>query len=220
MNSARGCPSLLSAPAVTTATVARYRNGDGHVAHTLTGERIHPGLLAKLNGPAHYRALVIYLLVVAAHWVEHGVQAIQIYVFGVARPKAGGFLGSLFPVLVRSELLHWAYAAFMLGGLIMLGRAFVGEARRWWNIALGIQVWHFIEHLLLLLQAWTGQYLLDKPVPTSVIQLIMPRVELHLVYNMIVLIPLLTAISLHWFRSDGRTGSPAPCTCASHFPAG
>lgn len=178
------------------------------------------GFFPRLNGPLHYKALVVYLVVVAAHWVEHGVQAVQIYLFGMPRPQAGGLLGSVFPVLISSELLHWGYAVFMLAGLVMLRPAFSGQGRRWWTIALGIQIWHFGEHMLLLVQAWSGKNLFGLPVPTSVIQLIITRVELHLVYNMIVLIPLLVAISLHWFQADGEGRAPARCTCATHFPEG
>jgi hypothetical protein len=188
------------------------------VATTLTPGVVRTGFLARLNGSSHYKALLVYLAVVIAHWLEHFVQALQIYVFGVPRPQAGGVLGTLFPWLISSEALHWGYAAFMLAGLAMLRGAFSGEGRKWWNIALGIQVWHFIEHLLLAVQAWSGWHLAGKPVPTSVIQLVMPRVELHLIYNMIVLIPLLTAISLHWFRTDGEGRKPVVCTCATHFP--
>jgi hypothetical protein len=46
--------------------------------------------------------------------------------------------------------------------------------------ALWIQVWHHFEHLLLLMQAVTGANLMGKPVPTSIAQLVLPRVELHL----------------------------------------
>jgi hypothetical protein len=114
-------------------------------------------------------------------------------------------------------VLHLGYALFMFGGLVMLRPAFVGEARTWWTIALGIQTWHVFEHMLLAIQAWSGMYLAGRPVPTSVVQLALPRVELHLLYNMIVLIPLLIAVSLHWFRSNDRTTKPAPCTCVAHY---
>lgn len=180
--------------------------------------RPRPDLISKLNGSQHYNAMVFYLTVVAAHWLEHGVQAVQVFVLGWKRPEALGLLGSVSPFLVKSELLHYGYALFMLTGLIMLRRAFTGTARRWWNVALVIQIWHHMEHLLLLGQATIGRNLFGQEKPVSVIQLVVPRIELHLLYNMLVLIPLLIAVSLHWFRRDGEQERWGPtCSCAAHF---
>ncbi|MGQ5261980.1 hypothetical protein ACTWLT_14615 [Micromonospora sp. ZYX-F-536] len=186
---------------------------------TATGGKVRSGWLTRINGAGHYRALTIYLLVVLAHWIEHFVQAVQIYVFDVPRPQARGVLGEPFPFLISSELLHVLYAIYMLVGLALLRRAFSGEARTWWTAALIIQAWHFFEHALLTAQAWSGSNLAGRPVPTSILQLAIARVETHLIYNIIVLIPLLTAISLHWFRRDGRNAGTPPCTCATHFVA-
>ncbi len=185
----------------------------------LAGEVTRLGRLDKWNGAKHYRALVVYLAVVVAHWLEHAAQAVQVYVFDVPRAKAGGLLGLLLPSVVSSEMLHWAYAAYMLGGFMALRRAMVGESRFWWDLAYAIQAWHFLEHTLLLSQAVTGWRLAGRHDPTSLLQLIVPRVETHLIYNILVLIPLLTALGLHWFRADGRTTIAAPCTCAARFPA-
>ena len=73
----------------------------------------------------------------------------------------------------------------------MLRPGFRGvEDRRWWTIALAIQFFHHIEHLLLQAQYLLGHNLFDRPVPTSLVQLWVPRVELHLFYNTIVFIPM------------------------------
>jgi hypothetical protein len=61
---------------------------------------------------------------------------------------------------------------------------------------LNIQCWHFVEHFLLLIQAQTHDHLLGRPVPTSVLQLAFPRVELHLAYNALVFVPMAYAVSL------------------------
>ena len=53
-----------------------------------------------------------------------------------------------------------------------------------------IQFFHHIEHGLLQIQALIGHNLFDRPVPTSIVQLWVPRVELHLFYNTIVFIPM------------------------------
>lgn len=73
-------------------------------------------------------------------------------------------------------------------------------------------MWHHLEHLLLLIQAITGSYLLGRSVPTSIIQLIIPRVELHLFYNAVVFAPMVVAMILHlWPRPAER--AQMRCTC-------
>ncbi|MEO3867877.1 hypothetical protein ABGB18_03510 [Nonomuraea sp. B12E4] len=171
------------------------------------------GLLTRLNEQHHRTALGLFLVIVVAHWAEHIAQAIQIYALGWPLKEARGVLGVPFPWLVTSEWMHYGYALIMLAGLILLRRGFTGRSRTWWNIALGIQFWHHIEHLLLLLQSMTGTYLAGRAVPTSVIQLLVPRVELHLFYNAVVFAPMVVAMLLH------RRPSPAEhatmrCGCA------
>lgn len=168
---------------------------------------------ARLNGPLHRPVLALFTLIVIAHWAEHIAQAVQIYVLGWPTPQARGVLGIPFPWLIRSEWLHYGYALVMLAGLLLLRGGFHGRARRWWNIALGIQVWHHFEHLLLLAQATTGAYLLGEPVPTSILQFFFPRVELHLFYNTVVTVPMVIAVGLH-LRPTPAERRSASCLCA------
>lgn len=181
---------------------------------TRGAERRFPGerILRTLNGRWHERALLVFMLVVIAHWVEHVLQAYQVYVLGWPRAHAHGALGLLFPVLVRSEGLHYWYAVVMLVGLVALRPAFVGQARAWWNAALAIQVWHHLEHALLLAQATLDRNLFGSPVPTSLLQVVVPRVELHLFYNAVVFAPMLVAVYLHFYRPATGTRRP-PCGC-------
>ncbi|SDG31456.1 hypothetical protein SAMN05421505_103152 [Sinosporangium album] len=177
----------------------------------------HPtGLPAAsgLNTRHHRTALGIFLIIVVAHWAEHLVQAVQIYVLGWPLAEARGLLGLPFPWLVTSEWMHYGYALIMLVGFILLRPGFTGRARTWWNIALGIQVWHHLEHLLLLIQALTGNNLLGRPAPTSIIQLLVPRVELHLFYNAIVFAPMVVAMLLHR-RPHEAERAAMRCSCAS-----
>ncbi|HEY3482454.1 MAG TPA: hypothetical protein VGL02_26475 [Streptomyces sp.] len=155
------------------------------------------GFLGKLNGRWHHVALAVFMIVVIGHWGEHIVQAFQIYVLGWKTPDARGILGMPFPWLITSEWLHYGYALVMLVALWTLRHGFAGRSRQWWNLALGLQFWHHIEHLLLLLQAQMGWRLAGAKVPTSIIQLLVPRVELHLFYNTIVTIPMVIAVVLH-----------------------
>ncbi|MEU8775850.1 hypothetical protein [Streptomyces sp. NPDC048606] len=179
--------------------------------HTGT-ERQATGLIDALNTRYHKTALRVFAVVVVAHWAEHLAQAAQIYVLGWPLPEARGVLGVPFPWLVKSEWMHYGYALLMLAGFLMLRRGFTGRSRTWWNVTLGVQVWHHFEHLLLLVQALTGAFLAGKAVPTSIVQLLAPRVELHLFYNAIVTIPMIVAMVLHT-RANSDNAS-ARCDCA------
>ena len=169
--------------------------------------------VAALNGRHHRAALNAFMVVVLAHWAEHLVQAYQVWVLDRPRPAARGVLGQFFPWLVTSEWLHYAYAIVMLVGLFLLRPGFAGRARTWWTVALVIQFWHHIEHLLLLIQAQTHTFFFGGTVPTSVAQLVIPRVELHLFYNSIVFIPMVVAVYLH-LRPNDRELQVTECSCA------
>jgi hypothetical protein len=188
-------------------------------AMTGTGEKHLLGPGGLLNTKYHKAALLVFGFVVIAHWVEHLSQAYQIYVLGWARPKAGGALGLAFPVLVKSEWLHYGFAIFMMVAFVVLRHGFTGRSRTWWNVAMWIQVWHHFEHLLLLLQAMTGAHLMGKPVVTSIAQLVFPRVELHLFYNAIVFVPMVVAMVLH-MRPKPAERALMQCSCAGRSLVG
>jgi hypothetical protein len=166
----------------------------------------------KLNSKWHERALQVFMAIVLAHWAEHLFQAYQIYVMGWPRPMANGLLGLWYPWLIKSETLHYSYALVMLVGIWVLRKGFTGTGRTWWTVALVIQFWHHIEHLLLIIQAATHHNFWGKPVPCSVLQLFFPRVELHLFYNGIVFIPMVIGMYYHMFPPVGEEGH-AVCSC-------
>lgn len=170
------------------------------------------GFFAQLNGRHHRAALNVFMVIVLAHWAEHLVQAYQIWVLNWPRPKARGVLGEWYPWLITSEWLHYGYALVMLIFLFLLRPGFVGRAKTWWTVALVIQFWHHIEHLLLLIQAQTGHNFFGKPVPTSVLQLFFMRVELHLFYNSVVFIPMVIAMVLHLRPNEAESQAMA-CSC-------
>lgn len=169
--------------------------------------------LNDLNGRYHRTALWVFMAIVVAHWVEHIAQAVQIFVLGWERPEAGGFLGLIFPSLVKSEALHYFYAIVMLIGLLLLRPGFTGRARTWWNVALIIQFWHHIEHALLLGQVAFGSNLFGAEVPTSIAQLVVERAELHLLYNAAVFVPIVVAMLAHR-RPSEEERHQVDCTCA------
>lgn len=169
----------------------------------------------RLNAAWHRPALLVFLVIVLAHWLEHLVQAYQVYGMHWHRAHAGGALGLAFPWLVASEWLHYGYALVMLLGFILLRPGFVGRSRTWWNIALGIQVWHHFEHLLLLIQALTLTPFFGAAAPTSLLQLVFPRMELHLFYNAVVFVPMVIAMIYHAYPS-AADAQRATCGCARH----
>ncbi len=174
-------------------------------------------LLDALNNRYHKLSLQIFMVIVFAHLAEHIVQAIQIYALGWELPDSRGVFGLAFPWLVSSEALHYGYAIIMLIGLILFRPGFVGVAKQWWTIALVIQVWHHFEHALLLGQAAVGTPMFGQEVPTSVVQLIIPRVELHLLYNTLVLVPMVVAMVNHmWPSKEDRALMTCSCAVGEH----
>ena len=180
--------------------------------HPKPGSSFHD----KLNSEWHKRALQLFMLVVLAHWAEHLAQAVQIYVLGWPRPQANGVLGLWYPWLVTTEVMHYAYALIMLIGIWTLRKGFTGLSRKWWTVALVIQFWHHIEHLLLISQVVFRHNLIGSPVPVSVLQMLFPksRVEIHLFYNTIVFIPMMIGMYYHMFPPAEEPA--AACACALH----
>ena len=175
------------------------------------------GRWAALNGTHHRAALNAFLVIVLAHWAEHLVQAFQIWGLGMSRPAARGVLGQYYPWLISSEWLHYGFALLMLVGLFLLRPGFAGRARTWWTVSLVLQFWHHIEHLLLLLQAQTGRHLFGSPVTTSLLQVVIPRVDLHLFYNSVVFVPMLVAMYYH-LRPNATEVAAVTCRCARPAP--
>jgi len=180
-----------------------------------SANKLSSPLLRSLNSSWHERSLQIFMVIVLAHWAEHLAQAFQIYALGWQPPAARGVLGLWYPWLVKSEVMHYSYALIMLIGLWVLRPGFVGVSRKWWTAALVIQFWHHIEHALLQGQAIAQHNLFNAPVPTSIAQLWIPRVELHLIYNTIVFIPMVIGMYYHMFPPK-QDAPQMVCTCAYH----
>ena len=169
--------------------------------------------LEKLNTAWHERTLQLFTGIVLLHWAEHLTQAYQVYVLHWPVHQARGFLGQAFPWLVHSEVLHYGYAVIMLVGIWALLPGFVGRSRTWWLAALVIQFWHHIEHALLQIQAILGTPFFGRAVPTSIAQLWIPRLELHLFYNTLVFVPMVVAMIYHLMPAQHERAAMR-CSCA------
>lgn len=179
----------------------------------MTPPRPSASFISRLNGPWHERVLQVFMVVVLAHLAEHAVQAIQVYALDWPVQESRGVLGQWFPWLVHAEILHYGYAVIMLVGIGLLLPGFVGRSRTWWSLALAIQFWHHIEHALLQGQVIAGVNLFGSPIPVSVVQLWIPRVELHLLYNALVFVPMVVAMYYHLVPTDSERGAMR-CSCA------
>ncbi|HET9798258.1 MAG TPA: hypothetical protein VFP90_09730 [Gemmatimonadaceae bacterium] len=173
------------------------------------------GPMDRLNSSWHKIALQTLMAIVLFHWAEHIVQAYQVFVLRMPRPMSMGILGMYYPWLMKSEVLHYSFAVVMLIGLWVLRKGFTGTSYRWWMVSFWIQFWHHFEHFILFYQAQTGQYWFGGTVPTSVGQIWIPRIELHLIYNTLVFIPMVIGMYQHVYPS-AKDAVKLVCTCARH----
>jgi hypothetical protein len=172
-------------------------------------------LSERLNTSWHKPALQLFMGIVLFHWVEHIVQAYQAFVLHWPRPMAMGLLGMYFPWLMKTEVLHYGFALVMLIGLWVLRKGFSGRSYTWWMVAFWIQFWHHIEHGLLFYQALTHRYFFGGTVPTSIGQIWIPRIELHLIYNALVFIPMVIGMYYHMYPAAHEERA-VTCNCARH----
>ena len=174
-----------------------------------------PGIVDQLNSRYHEAALLSFMAIVLFHWAEHIVQAYQVWVLHMPRPMAMGILGTYYPWLMRTETLHYSFALVMLVGLWVLRKGFTGTSHKWWMVSFWIQFWHHFEHFILFYQAQTHRYWFGGSVPTSVGQIWIPRIELHLFYNAIVFIPMVVAMYYHLYPSV-KDMATIVCSCPRH----
>lgn len=175
------------------------------------------GLYDSLNSRWHELALRSFLVIVILHWVEHIVQAYQFYVLHWPRAMSMGLMGMFYPWLMKTETLHYGFALLMLIGLWVLRKGFTGTSYKWWMVSFWIQFWHHIEHAMLFYQANSHHYFFGGTVPTSVGQIWIPRIELHLIYNTLVFIPMVVAMYYHLYP-PARDAVKMVCTCAHQRP--
>ena len=142
------------------------------------------------------------------HWLEHGFQAYQVYYQHMPRACALGMLGMKYPWLVKTESLHFSFALLTTGGLILLRDYCKNcKAKKFWKVATYISYWHLFEHSLLFAQACLHHNLFHSKVPVSILQLLIPRIELHLFYNTLITIPILIALGIEFGKKYSKLES-------------
>ncbi len=149
-----------------------------------------PGVLSMLQGPRSIGYFLVFLgvalIIQGFHAMEHIVQSLQVFVFGVPRPQAGGLLGSAidFPWVHFTYnffffiALAWATAwAFGLGGF----RRFDRWAMWVLIIAAGIQTYHAGEHVIQI----TQELAVGTARPPGFIGFFQDNVVVHLLLNVV-----------------------------------
>jgi hypothetical protein len=161
------------------------------------------------QGHHHGLILKVFVGIMIAYWLEHLVQAYQVYVFGYECHHAMGLLGQVYPWLAHREWTHLGYAILIYLGLVFLRDNFSGSGRFWWDTALLIETWHLFEHTLLLIQAPGRLTFWGATEPTSALLLFFPRIELHLFYKSVVTVPIVVAMVLQ-SRPSPRLAAESP----------
>ena len=167
----------------------------------------------RINGPWHGRALLILFAPILFHMFEHTTQAVQVYVLNVQREDALGLLGVWMADLIRGEAVHFSFALYTLASILLVGGAGVGLARSFGLMAVAVQSWHLFEHSLLIYQRTVDSFFFGASEPTSLMQLLVPRVELHFIYNSAVFAAIVIALLLHAYPPRGETVRSS-CDCA------
>lgn len=148
------------------------------------------------------------------HLGEHVSQMIEIHVLGLSGANARGIIGAL-----DIEWVHFIWNTWIIVGVIALLIAFPGN--RWLWVAAILSCWHEIEHLVIML-TFLRTGLAGSPGLLSQGGMIagglpLARPDLHFLYNLVEVIPLIGAYLAedrlvafrvsHWFQRRHTAGS-------------
>lgn len=120
------------------------------------------------------------------HLFEHLTQIVQLYLLGWARMDSLGIIGLVFPILIRSEILHYLFSLFNVVFMLPLSKK-----NKYYYFATILALFHHVEHFGLLMQYLTKDYWFNEAKPMTWLEQFIPRIELHLMYNLIVLSPII-----------------------------
>ena len=112
----------------------------------------------RLVNTTVFRVFVALVLVQGIHVVEHVIQLVQIYLFGVPEDDALGLLGYVFEIQGTEEWLHLGFNAVYLLALYFLLVPLARAVRRglplWAFLVflvggVGLETWHEVEHIVI-----------------------------------------------------------------------
>jgi hypothetical protein len=145
--------------------------------------------------------LALFLVLVVtqlAHVGEHVAQEIQLRVLQLPAAQAHGIVGAL-----DIEWVHFLFNGWVAVGIAVLLTRYA--ANRWLWLALGVSVWHLLEHTVIM-----ATYLTTGAVGTPGLLasggligggLPIARSEMHTLYNLVETAPLVLALIRQWPRS-------------------
>lgn len=142
----------------------------------------------RMSMPQIFFALL--LVAQAGHLIEHLVQLVQLYAWGIPKQHAHGIVGAL-----DIEWVHFIWNLLVLAVVILIAYWF--RSNPWVMLALILASWHQIEHIYILITYLTtgvsgSPGLLSRG---GIIGggLALPRPILHFVYNFVEMVPLVIA---------------------------
>ena len=148
------------------------------------------------------------VLIQGVHVIEHVIQLMQVYLFGVAEDNALGFLGYFIQFNDTEEWLHFAFNATFLLALFALTlpmRRRVPQPIPFWAFAvfvvgaLGLETWHVVEHTVIIANVIKNS---GCPCPgIGDVALGISDTQLHFVYNAIAY---LSTVVPFWFLMKRR----------------
>jgi hypothetical protein len=151
----------------------------------------------------HYQWLaLLYLLVLSqgGHVVEHLAQMVQIHVLHLARGHTHGIFGAL-----DIEWVHFIWNTWILVAVVLLIRRF--RRNPWLWASLAIAGWHEAEHVVILAKYLaTGQQGTPGLLATggAIGGGVLPRPDLHFLYNLIETVPLVAGFVYQLRRSHNE----------------
>jgi len=155
---------------------------------------IAPSVHRQRSVSDHPRFYVFYATVVAVqgvHVIEHIVQLLQVYVFGVPSEEAFGLLGYVVNFNRTAEWLHLGFNSLYLLSLFVLvlgvhelalaGQVSMRAFRVFLVLGVGLETWHMTEHVVIIYHVVQNH---GCPCPGIGDQALnVSDIQLHFVYN-------------------------------------
>jgi len=176
-------------------------------------------LIYSPNGPASLLKTIFYPLFVAVvfvqgiHVVEHVVQLVQVYAFGIPDDEALGLLGYVLAIQGTEEWLHLVFNSVYLLSLYALALPLLWLTPRTvpaWAFgafalaALGLETWHVVEHMVIVSNVIRNGGCPCPGISDRVLGV--TDTQLHFVYNAVAYAG--TVIPF-WYVVRGRRRDPA-----------